>query len=282
MARIRVGTSGWTYPCWRGDFYPKGLPQRAELAYNIAHFDTVELNGSFYSLQRPSSYRRWAEQAAGVRPDAVFAVKGSRYVTHMRRLRDVRVALANFYASGVLALGRQLGPFLWQLPERHVFDADVLEAFFALLPRTMKEAAALAADHDDKISGDRVLTELATDPDVPLRHALEPRHPSFEDDAAVRVLERHGIAAVVADTGGRFARLDAVTSDFVYVRLHGPGALYDSAYPPEDLDLWAGSLREYRDAGRDAYVYFDNDGHAHAPRDAQELLRRLCGSRDPG
>ncbi len=268
-----MGTSGWTYSYWRGDFYPKGLPQRAELTYNLEHFDTVELNGSFYSLQRPSSYRAWAEQAAAARDDAVFAVKGSRYVTHMKRLRDVRGALANFFASGVLALGAHTGPFLWQLPERHVFDADVLAAFFDLLPRTTGQAAALAAEHDDKISGDRVLLEPAAD--LPLRHALEPRHASFETAAAADLLRRHDIAAVIADTGGRFVRLDAVTSDFVYARLHGPEGLYDSGYSPEQLDDWARRFRAHRDAGLDVYAYFDNDGHCHAPYDAQALLERV-------
>ena len=273
MARIRVGTSGWTYPYWRGGFYPKGLPQRAELTYNLEQFGTVELNGSFYSLQRPSSYRTWAGEAAAARPDAVFAVKGSRYVTHMRRLKNVRGALANFFASGVLALGEHTGPFLWQLPERQVFDADLLAAFFDLLPRTSAQAAALAAEHDDKTSGDRVLLEPAAD--LPLRHALEPRHASFETDEATGLLAEHDIAAVVADTGGRFARLDAVTGDFVYARLHGPEGLYDSGYSPAQLDEWAERFRAERDAGRDVYVYFDNDGHGHAPRDAAALTARI-------
>lgn len=274
MARIRVGTSGWTYPYWRGDFYPKGLPQRAELAYNADQFDTVELNGSFYSLQRPSSYATWAREAAEQREDFVFAVKGSRYVTHMKRLRDVRGALANFYASGVLALGAHTGPFLWQLPERQEFDPDLLAAFFAELPRSTREAAALAAEHDDKISGDRVLLEPAAD--LPLRHALEPRHRSFECDEARALLAEHDVATVVADTGGRFAALDDVTSEFVYVRLHGPAGLYDSPYRGTDLlPQWAQRFRAHREAGRDVYVYFDNDGHCHAPWDARALVELL-------
>lgn len=273
MARIRVGTSGWTYPYWRGDFYPQGLPQRRELEYSAEQFDTVELNGSFYSLQRPSSYRKWAGEVEKARPDFVFAVKGSRYVTHMRRLKNVRGALANFYASGVLALGAHTGPFLWQLPERQEFDAALLADFFALLPRSMAEAAALAADHDDKISGDRVLTEAMVD--APLLHALEPRHVSFESDDALSLLAEHDIAAVTADTGGRFARLDADTAGFSYVRLHGPEGLYDSAYSPQLIEEWAQALLARCDAGRDVYVYFDNDGHAHAPRDARALADRL-------
>ncbi len=274
MARIRVGTSGWMYPYWRGDFYPAGLVQRRELEYNAQHFDTVELNGSFYSLQRPSSYRKWAAETEKVCSDFVFAVKGSRYVTHMRRLRDVRSALANFYASGVLALGAHTGPFLWQLPERQEFDAALLAEFFDQLPRTMTEAAALAAEHDDKIADDRGLLEPLVG--QPLLHALEPRHVSFESDECAALLAEHDIAAVTADTGGRFARLDADTAGFAYVRLHGPEGLYDSSYSPELLDEWAERLIARRDAGRDVYVYFDNDGHCRAPWDALELAKRLA------
>lgn len=277
MARIRVGTSGWTYPYWRGDFYPQGVVQRRELEYNAQHFDTVELNASFYSLQRPSSYRTWAAETEKVCADFVFAVKGSRYVTHMRRLRDVRGALANFYASGLLALGVHTGPFLWQLPARQEFDAALLTDFFDHLPRTMGEALALAGEHDDKISGDRVLLELAegVEVDRPLLHALEPRHGSFETDEAATLLAEHDIAAVTADTGGRFARLDADTASFTYVRLHGPQGLYDSSYSPELLAEWAAWLEARAATGHDVFVYFDNDGHCRAPWDGLALKRAL-------
>lgn len=271
--RARVGTSGWTYPYWPGDFYPQGLRQRDELAYNVRHFDAVELNGSFYSLQRPSSYERWRQEATAERPDVRFAIKGSRYVTHLKRLRDVRVALANFFASGVLAMAEQTGPFLWQLPPALEYDADLLAAFFDLLPRTSAEAAELAAGHDDKVKPDRVLTKAAAD--VPYAHALEPRHRSFESDEALALLREHGISSVIADTGGRFARWDEPTAEVVYVRLHGPEGLYDSSYTGEQLDGWAERLRGWRADGHEAYVFFDNDGHCRAPYDAQGLIARL-------
>lgn len=275
MARIRVGTSGWSYPYWRGDFYPRGLVQRRELEYLAGRLDAVEINGSFYSLQRPSSYRDWVRSAeVGNAGGFRFAVKGSRYVTHLRRLQDVRIPLANFFGSGVLALGECTGPLLWQLPERQEFDAAVLDAFLGLLPRSTGQAAALAAEHDDKLKADRRLLE--TEEDRPLRHALEPRHPSFDSDGARELLARHRVASVLADTGGRFVRLDADTADFRYLRLHGPEGLYDSGYSDERLDRWAERCREWARQGQDVFVFFDNDGHGHAPRDAVRLRDRVA------
>ncbi len=266
----RVGISGWTYAGWRGDFYPHGLVQREELAYAASRLTSIEVNGSFYSLQRPSSYARWRDETPD---DFVFAVKGGRFVTHSKRLRDVEAPLANFFASGVLALGRGLGPVLWQLPATLRFDPDVVAAFLALLPRTTGEAAELAGRHDERLSGDRVLT--TTDLDLPLRHAMEVRSPTFVDDRFTALLERHGVACVLADTAGRWPRLDRVTADLVYVRLHGDAELYASGYGDEALDHWAGRCRGWLDEGLDVHVYFDNDVKGHAPHDARALLDRL-------
>ena len=165
MARAYAGISGWTYPPWRGTFYPKGLPHRAELAYAAERLDSIELNGSFYSLQKPSSYRRWAQETDD---DFVFAVKGGRYITHILRLRNVEGALANFFASGVLTLGRKLGPLLWQLPPTLPYDEESLRAFVRMLPRTTTAAAALAKG--TTLDEDR--TDTATDAERPLRHAI--------------------------------------------------------------------------------------------------------------
>ena len=198
---VRVGISGWRYPAWRGDFYPKGLPQRRELEHAASRLTSIEVNGSFYSLQRPSSYAAWRAEATSARPDFVFSVKGPRYVTHLKRLRDVDIALANFFASGVLALGPTLGPVLWQLPENFRFDAEVVDAFLGRLPRTTTEAAVLAGRHDDKVPDDRALT-VAED-DRPLRYALEFRSPTFAVAEAYALLRRHGVATVYADTAGR-------------------------------------------------------------------------------
>jgi len=270
--RVRVGVSGWRYPRWRGDFYPARLPQWSELAYIGERFSTVELNGSFYSLQRPESYRRWAD---AVREDFVFGVKGSRYVTHMLRLRNVEQALANFFASGVLALGPKLGPILWQLPERLRFDPSTLEAFLGILPRTVFEARDLARRHDARLDG-RAWFEAQTD--APLRHALEPRSTTFADPTALALLQQHRVALVTADTAGRWPLYDALTSDFAYIRLHGGRKLYHSGYRPSELRQWCDLITAWATGDgasdhrpRDVYVYFDNDARGHAPHDATAL-----------
>ena len=278
IGRVRIGISGWRYAGWRGDFYPEGLVQRRELEYVGERMPTVELNGSFYSLQRPDSYLRWRDS---VPHDFVFAVKGSRYITHMLRLRDVEQAMANFLASGVLALGDQLGPLLWQLPERHVFEPEALEAFLAGLPRTTREALDLAKRHDSRLDG---RAWLQIDDDRPLRHAFEPRSDSFEDPAVPDLLRHHDVALTVADTAGKWPAFGDVTADFVYVRLHGAQDLYASGYTPEELDSWAARVTGWADGSavpdgrpRDVYVYFDNDARGHAPHDALALAKRLGG-----
>jgi len=273
VSRFYIGTSGWAYPRWRGDFYPQGLVHRRELEYLSQHTTSAEINGSFYSLQRPTSYAAWREQ---VPDDFVFAVKGGRYITHLKRLRDVESALANFFASGVLALPPKLGPFLWQLPARQPYDARLLEAFFALLPRTTAEAEQLAARHDGKLKDDRALTCASSY--LPLRHALEPRHESFLAPEAAELLQRHGIAMVWADSAGRWPELDRDTASFRYVRLHGDTELYASGYGAAALDRWATRCRTWAVGGKDVYVYFDNDALGFAPHDAVGLLDRLTRS----
>ncbi|MFL6023785.1 MAG: DUF72 domain-containing protein [Marmoricola sp.] len=269
--KIRVGISGWQYDGWRGDFYPEGLPRRAELGYAAARLQTVELNASFYSLQRPSSYRRWYEETPD---DFVFAVKGSRFITHLKRLRGIETALANFFASGVLLLDGKLGPFLWQLPERVEFDEPTICAFLAQLPRTTTEAAALASRHDARVKVPE-LGELSLQPDALIRHALEVRHPSFDDPAFFDLLTRYDVACVRADSAGRWPELAASTSSFEYFRLHGHSQLYASRYADRTLERYADEARRAADAGRDVYVYFDNDAHGHAPHDAVRLRQLL-------
>lgn len=279
--RARVGISGWRYASWRGDFYPKGLVQRRELEYVGERMSSVELNGSFYSLQRRASYERWRD---AVPEGFVFAVKGPRFITHMLRLRNAENAMANFFASGVLALGAKLGPILWQLPERQELDVELLEAFFAGLPRSTAEALELARRHDERMVG-RAWLEGVTD--APLRHVLEPRARSFETAEAVELLRRHDVALAVADTAGRWPAFGEVTSDFVYIRLHGSRELYASGYTPEELDGWAERIRGWTSGSatpdgrpRDVYAYFDNDIHGHAPHDAVALASRV--ERRPG
>jgi uncharacterized protein YecE (DUF72 family) len=289
MKRVLIGISGWRYAPWRGEFYPPGLPERQELEYAAARFPTIELNGSFYSLQRPEYYARWYEQ---VPEDFVFAVKGSRYITHMLRLRGADAALANFFASGVLALEHKLGPLLWQLPPTLQFDERV-ERFLSALPRTTKEAVKVARRHDERVKG---RAHLRTTTERPLRHALEVRHPSFATPKLIDLLRRQNVALVVADTAGRWPFLEDVTADFVYVRLHGDVELYKSGYTDAALDRWAERIRAWRDGRkpppaslvakaarpkrRDVYVYFDNDVKVHAPYDAMALAAKVEGNKD--
>jgi uncharacterized protein YecE (DUF72 family) len=269
VARAWVGTSGWRYPPWRGTFYPPGLAQRLELAHLSRCVSSIEINGSFYSLQRPEYYRAWAAQTPD---DFLFAVKGARFVTHLKQLRDVRVPVANFLASGVLALGAKLGPLLWQLPPRLRYDRARLAEFLELLPRTTGGAAALSVEHDERLEG---RAHTVTDADRPLRHAVEVRHASFRDAGFVELLRQHDVALVVADSAGTWPYFEELTAGIVYVRLHGADELYTSGYTPDALDAWAEKVRTWRDGGRDVFVYFDNDAKVHAPFDALALAERL-------
>jgi uncharacterized protein YecE (DUF72 family) len=287
QGRIRIGISGWRYAPWRGKFYPKGLRQADELAYASGKIATIEINGTFYSLQRPEFFKAWRDAA----PEGfVFAVKGPRFITHMKKLRDVETPLANFFASGVLALEDMLGPVLWQLPPQLSFDPARLTGFFELLPRTMRAAARLAKRHDGRLEGRAFLTPRA---DRPLRHALEIRHDSFRTPAFIRLLRKHRIGLVVADTVAWPLLMDA-TADFVYVRLHGSQKLYTSGYGPKALARWADRVQAWahgREAegdhvgppasgtARDVYVYFDNDAKVRAPFDAMALMRLVKRAR---
>jgi uncharacterized protein YecE (DUF72 family) len=191
----------------------------------------------------------------------------------MKKLSGVEVPLANFYASGVLALGAKTGPYLWQLPPSLGYDAARLASFFDLLPRTLTEAARLAEGHDAKVPEDRALTRAEVD--LPLRHALEVRHRSFTDPGLLGLLRAHDVAIVVADTAGRWPLIEEPTSDHVYVRLHGDAELYTSGYTAEALDRWAEKCLAWADAGLDVHVYFDNDAKGFAPHDALALIDRV-------
>jgi len=290
---IRIGISGWRYAPWRGVFYPEKLQQRRELEYASGVFPTIEINGSFYSLQSPTSWKTWHDQTP---PDFVFAVKGPRYITHLLRLREFEPALANFLASGVLQLGPKLGPMLWQFPPNFRFDEARFDTFFTHLPKDTDTALALARCRERSRMNGR--TALPKQPNRPLRHAVEIRHDSFRDEAFVRLLRRHNIALVVADTAGRWPLLEDVTADFVYIRLHGDEELYVSGYTDDALDMWsrrieawargrepedarkASSLQPKRRASRDIYCYFDNDAKVHAPFDAQNLALKLGLARE--
>ena len=268
---VRIGISGWTYPRWRGTFYPRGLPQRQELRYAAERMNSVEINGSFYSLQRRSSFEAWA---ASVPEDFVFAVKGGRFITHMKKLSGIETPLANFLASGVLALDQKLGPILWQLPPNLGFNAGRMDAFFAQLPRSAGSAAEIAAYHDQRIPDDRALTRAAH-PKHRLRHAIEPRHESFRTPEFYRLLRRYEMALVISDNPGKWPIFTEITTDLMYLRLHGHDQLYVSGYSDHELDDWAAKIRSWTERGCDVYVYFDNDAKVHAPFDAMSLMERL-------
>lgn len=283
---LYIGISGWTYAGWRGVFYPKKLAHRAELEFASRAFNSIEINGSFYSLQLPSSYQRWYTDTP---PGFVFSVKGGRFITHMKKLRDVEVPVANFFASGILALREKLGPILWQFPPNFGWNPERFTEFFELLPTDTRAAVKLAKKHDAKLSG-RSWTK--TDENRPIRHAVEVRHPTFMVPEFFALLRRHNIAFVVADTAGKWPYAEDITADFVYCRLHGAEQLYVSGYSDAELDWWADRIKHWRkgqqpkDAklvadrktaagSRDVYVYFDNDAKVHAPFNARTLTGKL-------
>ncbi|NLD70577.1 MAG: DUF72 domain-containing protein [Limnobacter sp.] len=289
LGQIRIGISGWTYAPWRGVFYPADLPQRRELDWASRRFRTIEINGTFYRLQQLENFLRWHDET----PEGfVFAIKGSRYITHLRRLREIDTPMANFLASGVLRLGAKLGPMLWQFPPWMRFDAERFEAFLALLPKDTEQACALGRRHDERVPGGDA---LKLDEHRPMRHAVEIRHDSFRSPEFIEMLRRHGVALVCADTVD-WPRLMDLTSGFVYCRLHGSEELYVSGYDDDSLDRWASRVRAWAKGSepadaervmppttsgrtkRDVYVYFDNDVKVRAPADAAALAERLDAS----
>lgn len=282
-ARTRIGISGWTYAPWRGVFYPGDLPRTKELAFASQTFPTIEINGTHYSLQTPASFRRWRDTTP---EDFVFSVKGSRYITHMRRLRNVRTPLANFFASGVLELREKLGPILWQFPPSFRFDAGSFRDFLEMLPATTEEATRIAKRHDGRL---RARASLRGVPGRRIRHCIEARHDSFLVPEFFRLLRRHCVAFVFADTAGRWPYAEDLTSDFVYVRLHGDKEIYVSGYTASALADWASRIHAWKQGHarpgaplvtahrnrriREIFVYFDNDVKVKAPSDALALSR---------
>ncbi len=283
---MRIGISGWRYAPWRGVFYPEGLRQKDELAFAAQAFRSVEINGTFYAMQRPEAFRDWREATP---PKFVFAVKGSRYITHMLRLTNAEQPLANFLASGVLALGPKLGPILWQFPPNFGFNPEKLAAFLELLPRDTIEAARLARRHDARVKGRAF---LRPDANRSLRHAMEIRHDSFITPDFIALLRKYRVGLVCADTVDWPLLMD-LTSDFIYCRLHGSEELYASGYDDDALERWADRVAAWatgkepadatrvidkpgpRRAARDVFVYFDNDRKVRAPFDAQNLIKKV-------
>ena len=287
MTGVHIGISGWRYVPWRGDFYPEGLRQKDELRFASRAVSSIEINGSFYALQRPASYAAWYEETP---QHFVFSVKAPRFISHVKRLRDVEKPLANFFASGIFALKEKLGPLLWQFPPSFKFDAQLVESFLKQLPHDTEAALQMARGCEARMEG-RSLLEI--DRKRVLRHAMEIRHESFVDPEFVALLRQYGVALVVADTAGKWPYREDLTSDFVYIRLHGAEQLYTSGYTDEALARWCERIRLWHDGGqpddaqlidsrqpkprkhREVYCYFDNDVKVRAPYDARQLLHRL-------
>ena len=284
---VYIGISGWRYEPWRGVFYPTDLTQDRELEFASRALRSIEINGSFYSLQRPESYAAWY---AATPPHFVFSVKGNRFLTHILRLRGIEEPLANVFASGVFNLREKLGPFLWQFPPNFRYDPEPVEHFLSLLPHDTEQALALARKRGARMKG---RSRLAIDARRPVRHAMEIRHESFVDESFVALLRKYRVALVVADTAGKWPYREDVTSDFLYLRLHGEEELYASGYTEEALDRWAARIRSWSNGGepadarrisnvpatpcasRDVYCYFDNDVKVRAPFDARRLIEKL-------
>lgn len=282
---IYVGISGWTYDGWRGTFYPPKLPHKKELFFASHSLPTIEINGTFYSLQRPSSYQKWFEET----PDNfVFSVKANRYITHINRLKDPQIPMANFLASGVFELKHKLGPILWQFPPSMRFDPDRWKNFLELLPKTTFEARKLA--HKSILEKERC--SFKVDEDRPLQHAVEIRHPSFLNPWFIELLKEHHVTLVFADTAGRWPYMEDVTGDILYLRLHGDSELYVSGYDDSTLDFWAERIQKWQAGSepqdrltltdelgskkkKNVFIYFDNDAKVRAPVDAKSLINKL-------
>lgn len=286
MAKIYIGMSGWTYANWRGGFYPKGLVQKNELQYASRKLTSIEINGTFYSLQKPESFQRWHDD---VPEDFVFAVKAPQYITNIRRLKDVAEPLANFFASGLLCLGEKLGPILWQFPPNVMLKDDRFEKFLKLLPYDSKAAAHLAKNHGNKVKG-RSFTTVSGD--YPIRHAFEFRNDSFMDEGFIEMLREYGVAFVFAHSGEKNPYTEDLTANFVYLRMHGQEAKYKKGYTNETQNWLASRIQTWmsgeqpRDAhlvvdikpkkmARDVFVYFDTEAKDYAPYDALNLMEKL-------
>ena len=284
---IRIGISGWRYKGWRGTFYPEKLVQRRELEFASRQFNSIELNGSFYSLHSPESFKKWYDDTPD---DFRFAVKGSRYITHIRRLREIETPLANFLAQGLLRLDDKLGPILWQFPPSFKFQENLFADFCALLPKTYQEAVEFAQEHKD-LSNQQSWLQVPSDRH--LRHTIEIRNESFVCEEFIAILRKHQIGLVVADTV-EWPLLMDVTADFVYCRLHGSEQLYASGYTEKALQQWSHRVMAWANGGevedgrkassknapkqksRDVFVYFDNDMKVRAPFDAKKLSQRIA------
>lgn len=270
---IRTGTAGWVFAPWRGTFFPEGLVQKKELAFAGSRLGTIEINATFRANQKPESFQKWAAEAN--RDGFVFSVKGPQLVTHIKRLRNCEQELANFLASGPLALGSKLGPFVWQLPPNLSFDRDVFARFLRLLPHSTDDYLTLAAKADERLKSAPFLDSTGVGA---IRHAVEMRHPSFDAADADDLLAEHNVARVISDTAESPSR--RLTADFAYCRLQGPARGDGGGYQPADIEDWAQTIRAWADDRKDVFAYFVHEDKLHAPANAI-ALRQALGIRLP-
>ena len=242
---IHVGIGGWDYDPWRGTFYPPGLPKAKQLEHASRRVTAIEINATFYKLQRPELYARWA---AAVPDGFRFALKGSRFCTNRKALGEAGEAVARFCGQGLAELGDRLGPILWQFTETKRFDPDEVRAFLALLPR-----------HQDGIA---------------LRHAIEVRHESFADPRFAELVREAGVAVSFADAPGHPA-IEAPAADFAYARLKGMREEEPAGYAPAEIERWAQLARGWAEAGREVFMFMINGAKLRAPAAAEALLVRL-------
>ena len=270
---IRTGTAGWVFEPWRGTFFPEGLVQKKELAYAASRLGSIEINATFRANQKPESFAKWAGEAS--RDGFVFSIKGPQLVTHIKRLKNCEAELANFFASGPLALGPKLGPFVWQLPPNVSYNRDVLSAFLAMLPKTIADYVTLADKADERLKS---APYLDTESVGPIRHAIELRNASFDLPEVNDLLSEHNVARVIADTAENPSR--ALTADFAYCRLQGPARGGD-VYQPDDIADWATTAKAWAAEGKDVFAYFVHEDKLHAPANAI-ALRQAAGITLPG
>lgn len=244
--RIHIGIGGWTYAPWRGLFYPPGLPHTRELAYLGEHLDATEINATFYRRQTPASFARWRD---AVPEDFVFALKGSRYCTNRKDLRQAGEGIGNFLAQGLVELGPKLGPINWQLAATKRFDADEIAGFLALLPPRHEGVA--------------------------LRHAIEPRHESFADPAFFALCRAAGVAVVLADSP-KYAVLDGTQqAPFAYLRLQSARPALKRGYAPAELASWADRIGQWAAQGQEVFAFVINGAKERAPAAAMALTARI-------
>jgi uncharacterized protein YecE (DUF72 family) len=286
MSEIRVGMSGWTFAPWRGHFYPKKMVQKKELEYASRQVNSIEINGTFYSLQKPKTFQSWYDQTP---EDFVFAVKAPQFITHVLRLKDSFEPLCTFLGSGLLCLKKKLGPILWQFPPNVTLKDDRFEKFIKLLPQDSNHAAELSKNHSSKIEG-RAWTEAGGD--YRIRHAFEFRHSSFQNRDFIEMMKAYSIAVVIADSAKKSPYFEDLTSDFVYVRMQGENLDFEKGYTDLALKEMAYRVKTWssgsqvKDAKcvsdlspfpgeKDIFLYFNNDEKINSPHDAVKMIKLL-------